>query len=889
MNDIARPFGREPELAEVLRLLTADEVPAVFVAAAPGMGVTTLLRRLFGTLSATRPVLSLHGTPALTLVNYGVLAVLRGMDSLGALSLNPTPALKVLRAHFRAQRQALGGDSDGPPPVVVVDEADSLDPASSDLFASLVMEGDIALVASYDARRPLSGPLSELWGMGLAEEVGLEPLDRERTRSYAREALGAPLLPGLEWKLWQDSGGSPMLLNLLLSEARRNGGIALRREVWVATAKEPWSGEGLHAIVEERLASLSLQSHHALNAVALGGTVPFGVLEARFGAEAVRTLLDEGFICSEEGDPARVRMTNPVYAEVVRSLIPHSLSRAILEDLEGLEGDMDVPLVLLQRTRWLLDSGMPVPSEQLLRAATLACKHFDADLAERFLGAVPATAHAAWTEAVRARLDFNAGEYRRIRERLAAPWLLADQEAQLRVSLLEAATTIAAGLPSSGISGQARRLRALAATEDGDDDGDATRAALQRRAVVLDALAANQQGHLPAMEGLIGSLLDATAGDDSPQALIDRALALSLDAERLTVLGDSEAALRRAGEAFALRHDESLDVFFLPETVIVTALMVSLAAGSPQAALELVALTRIDATGAAMAFGGGTSLITGAILGLQGEYAASLEPLLAGLENLKINDPQRLRGFFVAQAYMAAAKTGRVELARELRESYEPGCTFYYGQVMSSLMLACGDAELDPDGPGRAAMIETAEDMARAGFLGLAAPAWSMLLGLGHPGARERLGAIIPGLTGPWAEAMARFLEAAQVPDAQQILEAGRSLDVRGHTALARSLYRTAADTARRNGDGVTAHHARQALSTVAKLSGDGGMPDEPGAPRLTGREQEIARLARDGHSDETIAALLHLSVRTVGGHLSRAYRKLGVSSRRQLADVFKD
>ncbi|WP_243874859.1 helix-turn-helix domain-containing protein [Arthrobacter woluwensis] len=66
-------------------------------------------------------------------------------------------------------------------------------------------------------------------------------------------------------------------------------------------------------------------------------------------------------------------------------------------------------------------------------------------------------------------------------------------------------------------------------------------------------------------------------------------------------------------------------------------------------------------------------------------------------------------------------------------------------------------------------------------------------------------------------------------------------------------------------------------------------MPDEPGAPRLTGREQEIARLARDGHSDETIAALLHLSVRTVGGHLSRAYRKLGVSSRRQLADVFKD
>ena len=96
------------------------------------------------------------------------------------------------------------------------------------------------------------------------------------------------------------------------------------------------------------------------------------------------------------------------------------------------------------------------------------------------------------------------------------------------------------------------------------------------------------------------------------------------------------------------------------------------------------------------------------------------------------------------------------------------------------------------------------------------------------------------------------------------------------------SLYRTAADTARKNGDGVTAHHARQAL-------GDRGIPEEENVPKLTGREKEIARLARDGHSDETIASLLHLSVRTVGGHLSRAYRKLGVSSRRQLADVFKD
>ena len=64
MNDIARPFGRGPELAEVLRLLTSDEVPAVFVAAAPGMGVTTLLRRLFGEGSAPFDAGLLHAAGA---------------------------------------------------------------------------------------------------------------------------------------------------------------------------------------------------------------------------------------------------------------------------------------------------------------------------------------------------------------------------------------------------------------------------------------------------------------------------------------------------------------------------------------------------------------------------------------------------------------------------------------------------------------------------------------------------------------------------------------------------------------------------------------------------------------------------------------------------------
>lgn len=55
----------------------------------------------------------------------------------------------------------------------------------------------------------------------------------------------------------------------------------------------------------------------------------------------------------------------------------------------------------------------------------------------------------------------------------------------------------------------------------------------------------------------------------------------------------------------------------------------------------------------------------------------------------------------------------------------------------------------------------------------------------------------------------------------------------------------------------------------------------------LTAQEQQIARLARDGLSNPEIGSRLFLSPRTVEWHLSKAYIKLGISSRRQLGAVF--
>ena len=58
-----------------------------------------------------------------------------------------------------------------------------------------------------------------------------------------------------------------------------------------------------------------------------------------------------------------------------------------------------------------------------------------------------------------------------------------------------------------------------------------------------------------------------------------------------------------------------------------------------------------------------------------------------------------------------------------------------------------------------------------------------------------------------------------------------------------------------------------------------------PAEDTLTRREEEVARLVACGMTNRHIAEQLHLSERTVTTHVGRILKKLGVSSREEVAD----
>jgi len=101
----------------------------------------------------------------------------------------------------------------------------------------------------------------------------------------------------------------------------------------------------------------------------------------------------------------------------------------------------------------------------------------------------------------------------------------------------------------------------------------------------------------------------------------------------------------------------------------------------------------------------------------------------------------------------------------------------------------------------------------------------------------------------------------------------------------ARIQLRAAHETFQRLGARPWADRAGREL----RAGGEAVRGREPSIARLTPQETQVVRLVAEGRSNQDVAARLFLSPRTVAYHLYKAYPKLGVSSRTELAGLDLD
>jgi DNA-binding CsgD family transcriptional regulator len=102
----------------------------------------------------------------------------------------------------------------------------------------------------------------------------------------------------------------------------------------------------------------------------------------------------------------------------------------------------------------------------------------------------------------------------------------------------------------------------------------------------------------------------------------------------------------------------------------------------------------------------------------------------------------------------------------------------------------------------------------------------------------------------------------------------------------ARELLRAAHESFSVMGAEAFAERARRELLATGETA---RRVTEDARDALTPQEVQVARMARDGHTNPEIGAQLFISPRTVEYHLRKVFRKLDVNSRKELRDALTD
>jgi DNA-binding CsgD family transcriptional regulator len=858
--------GRDAECAAIAEALDAEPPMNVVISGPPGVGKTRLLREALSRAQLRgRPIRSAAGSSAAAAVPLGALApLLPGTEA-------PAPDLLAL---LQMATHAIAGDRAGPRPVLGVDDMHFLDPLSVTVMDQLAATGGVTLVLAVRSQPAHCDPSAHLWKDELATRLDIQPLPRHDTERLVGSVLDGDVDSRTSERLWRMSEGNPQYLRELLEEGLRTGQLQRWRGLW------RWQGtvvpsQRLREIVLAQLGEFDPSEWRAMEVLATAEPLSVQELAELSSLGAVASLQRRGLMVdAATGREGEVQAAHPLYSEVVRRRAPEAAMRAIRQQL-AVRTAAGSPDEWMRRSALLLEENLPAHDAGILTTAALrAVAMLDHPLGERLAragieagggaGAHLALVEAAWWQGQPVRSAQLAHE---------AAQLAGSDEDRARLTTVEVLTLFCGlGRTDDAIAA----LHVAAATVESTEG----RAVLAATEAVLAFLRGDPREAVRLGTSVLAS---APTGIAEP-------LAAAAAAAGLAVSGRTDRALvtARAGwtalEALPAGEELAFVRIALAQAEVMALCLSGRISELEQRTAELYHhnLTAPEWAGDAVAcvHRGWAALVAG-------RPGVALRWLQEALSSLEQRDPAGFLPLCCSLTAIAHALAGNPEAAREVlaQGGRQPSAATVFepcARVAEAWLAAAEGRRADAG-----ALAIGAADVAAA--QGQPAVEALLLHGAVRFGAVEevceRLGRLSRSLDSPLLEVMALRAGATLAGAGAGLDRASQRFEELGALLLAAEAAAEAAAVHEGAGNRQAAVVSRLRAEALARVCGVFDTPglDVQAPPTLTSREEQVARLAARGLSNQGIADQLVVSVRTVEAHLAHVYAKLGITGRATL------
>lgn len=876
MSDLRQPgqSGRRGLLARLTGILGDQSAPGAIVVGATGMGKTALASLALSALEPAPDTVRIHPSETLAEVSFGALA-----PYLGSVE-DTADVMGVLRELVEVlPRRAQGGAGSGQGrPLLVVDDAHFLDPASRFVLSQLVMTSTVRLLALSTGTDAADATEDSALGAGQLPVLALEPLDVEEIRALCTEVLGGDVPVGTAETVAALTTGNPLLVRVWLGCAVEQSALVRISGVWTVVRADPQPNEDMRDLVRSLHGRMGGAQQEAMELLALAGPLPRMTLSAVTTPGSVEELLESGAASVDRS--GLVRSSSDLYADVLRALVPPGRSFRLLERWRGVVGTGVSPNH--RQVLWAVECGDPVPL-QVLAGAAAAANDAGEPLTALHLCQAAGEDRAVALETARALLGLG---------RPLSALSEADRvvEAACNAATLQAALALATSAMWR-IGASSKELDQLAdawVQRAGEVGADET---LRAGIEILRFWGCRLDGVLPPDAGLrLGELRQVTGTTAE-----FRLLCTLLLSDVHWMGGRTDTAASLTAEAWSMLESQPALACSYSAQVIGRHALSLVASGRYAQAEAFLDNAASSDPGEAIRRQGTRQSLRGMLHMHQGRLDEALEELREGTAALSLSDPMQLLPLMVGLLDLLCAETGvaagegngqAAPLALASRGPYD------LWLLARAFAAAAGTAPAGDRGTARPpnGNLDSLATEAREKKLPLVLREIRVLACLREHGnrANQLLGEAAVGLEGPRSRMLGQIARCGDADDPDRLETAAGYAEEAGAIALAAELLARAVLLRVERGEEKPAGYTLRRLHLLTRGLGVLGSRNVLLARshgELTTRERDIVALAADGNNNRQIANLLTLSQRTVEGHLYRIYSKLGIGERSELAD----